>query len=99
MTVRRLRDILVHPAGRLMGHRNGSGLGELPVSGHASNSDQHPERAFFPNLLAQTTHFQNLGVSQQPLARDETQSSRARKRAARNAAAGGAALVEPHQVA
>ncbi len=51
-----------------MGHRNGSGLGELPVSGHASNSDQHPERAFFPNLLAQTTHFQNLGVSQQPLA-------------------------------
>ena len=68
MTVRRLRDILVHPAGRLMGHRNGSGLGELPVSGHASNSDQHPERAFSPNLLAQTTHFQNLGVSQQPLA-------------------------------
>ena len=53
-----------------MGHRNGSGLGELPVSGHASNSDQHPERAFSPNLLAQTTHFQNLGVSQQPLARE-----------------------------
>ncbi len=57
-----------------MGHRNGSGLGELPVSGHASNSDQHPERAFFPNLLAQTTHFQNLGVSQQPLARAQISS-------------------------
>ncbi|MGC1647270.1 MAG: hypothetical protein WA741_15745, partial [Candidatus Sulfotelmatobacter sp.] len=56
-----------------------SGLGELPVSGHASNSDQHPERAFFPNLLAQTTHFKNLGVSQQPLARRQSVGDKVRR--------------------
>ena len=45
------------------------GLGELPVRRQRRQlQNQHPRAPFAARILAQTTNFQNSGVSQQPLA-------------------------------